>query len=75
MKALESDRAWAFQEVGMNSVRKAVVLKSAEKQLTELTTREFEQGRKYLGVKQSRVEITQSVRKEIQRRSASSGKK
>lgn len=58
----------------MNAIRKAVALKSAERRLTELSIREFEQGRNYLGVKQSRSEITQSVRKEVKQRTTSSGK-
>ena len=59
----------------MNSAKRAAILQSVEKQLNQLTTREFEQGREYLGVKQSRTEITQSVRKEIQRQIPSSVKK
>jgi hypothetical protein len=58
----------------MNTSKRAAILQSVEKQLSQLTTREFEQGRQYLGVKQSRNEITQSVRKEIQRQAPSSTK-
>ena len=56
----------------MSATKKAEILQSVERRLSQFTTKEFEQGRQYLGVEQTRTEITQSVRKEIQRQTSGS---
>lgn len=51
----------------MNAVKKSATLQDVAKRIAELTPRAFEQGRMYLEFKQTRSEISQSVRQEIQK--------